>query len=231
MNDDTHRFPVPNPTAGVCAWCGERAVSAKTGKLVKYCSDKCKERFKWNRRYWRNHGGNPESANRCCLNCGDRLHFQRGAKMYCSKPECRAVVRRLRLERAPRCSVDGCSKGAGTQGMCESHYSKWWRSENVDRYRRRRQVEDHRRRAVKAGAFVEDVDRLVVMERDGWRCHLCGGQIPKNAVWPDLMYPTIDHIVPLSEGGEHSYANVAAAHFSCNAAKSNRGGGEQLALI
>ena len=32
-------------------------------------------------------------------------------------------------------------------------------------------------------------------------------------------YPSIDHIVPLSWGGLHSWANVQLAHHGCNTAK------------
>ena len=42
--------------------------------------------------------------------------------------------------------------------------------------------------------------------------------------------PSIDHIVPLSKGGEHSYANCALAHTGCNSAKSAFGGGQLLLL-
>ena len=44
--------------------------------------------------------------------------------------------------------------------------------------------------------------------------------------------PSIDHIVPLSKGGEHSYANCALAHTGCNSAKSACAfGGGQLLLL
>ena len=32
-------------------------------------------------------------------------------------------------------------------------------------------------------------------------------------------YPSIDHVIPLSKGGTHSWDNVKLAHFSCNSAK------------
>lgn len=28
--------------------------------------------------------------------------------------------------------------------------------------------------------------------------------------------PTLDHVIPLAKGGEHSRANVRCAHFICN---------------
>lgn len=74
-------------------------------------------------------------------------------------------------------------------------------------------------RARKASATVEDVDRAVVWARDGGRCHICG-KVCNQDKWH------LDHIVPLSRGGEHSYRNVAVSHPFCNISKGARGQGQ-----
>ena len=48
---------------------------------------------------------------------------------------------------------------------------------------------------------------------------------------PHPRAPTVDHVVPIAEGGDDTRANVQLAHFLCNSTKSNGGGVEQLALI
>jgi len=45
------------------------------------------------------------------------------------------------------------------------------------------------------------------------------------------MSASLDHIFPLSLGGDHVRENVHAAHLRCNISKNNRGGNEQLLLI
>lgn len=45
------------------------------------------------------------------------------------------------------------------------------------------------------------------------------------------MCPSLDHVIPMSKGGAHSYANTQLAHWLCNVTKGNRGGGEQLARV
>jgi 5-methylcytosine-specific restriction endonuclease McrA len=50
-------------------------------------------------------------------------------------------------------------------------------------------------------------------------------------VVPHLKVPTIDHIVPLADGGDDVKVNVQLAHFICNSIKGDRGGGEQLLLV
>ena len=72
-----------------------------------------------------------------------------------------------------------------------------------------------------------------IAERDGWRCQLCGRMVSKMAKWPARNSASIDHVVPLSEGGTDLRANVQLAHFGCNSSKNNRptARGEQLRLI
>lgn len=49
-------------------------------------------------------------------------------------------------------------------------------------------------------------------------------------VVPHPKAPTIDHVVPVSEGGDDTRTNVQLACFRCNSAKGARGS-QQLALI
>lgn len=69
------------------------------------------------------------------------------------------------------------------------------------------------RRARKRNApVVEQISRSKVWERDGGRCHICGRKADPNN-WH------LEHIVPLSRGGEHSMRNVAVSHPACNLRK------------
>jgi hypothetical protein len=70
-----------------------------------------------------------------------------------------------------------------------------------------------------------------ILERDRWRCGICGRRIGKTYKYPHLRSKSIDHIIPLSEGGDDVAANKRAAHLGCNMARGNGGGGEQLLLI
>lgn len=75
------------------------------------------------------------------------------------------------------------------------------------------------RRARLHAAFVEHVDHRLVFERDNYICQNCGEQLPVDAAVPQPNAPTLDHIVALSNGGEHSYANSQCLCFMCNATK------------
>lgn len=62
----------------------------------------------------------------------------------------------------------------------------------------------------------ESINRQRVYERDGWKCGICGEAIDRQAKSPDDRSASVDHIVALSLGGDHTYANVRTAHFGCN---------------
>jgi 5-methylcytosine-specific restriction endonuclease McrA len=87
-----------------------------------------------------------------------------------------------------------------------------WREANPEAVRENGRRGQHVRRARKLRRFVEDVESAVVLERSAGLCGICG--LPVN---PTRFH--IDHIIPLSRGGEHSYANTQAAHPRCNRAK------------
>jgi hypothetical protein len=66
---------------------------------------------------------------------------------------------------------------------------------------------------------VERVVRRAIFERDGWVCQLCDYPTNPDVTVPDFEAPTIDHIIPLAWGGDHTPANVQTAHFLCNSYK------------
>lgn len=73
------------------------------------------------------------------------------------------------------------------------------------------------------GARVETVDPYEICERDKWRCHLCGVRTPKRLRGTfDPRAPEVDHILPITAGGTHNYANLACACRDCNQKKGNK---------
>lgn len=69
-----------------------------------------------------------------------------------------------------------------------------------------------------------------VAERDGWRCHVCGGKVNPALPGTHKRGATIDHLVPISRGGADTSENVALAHRLCNI-KRGTGGEVQLRLV
>lgn len=77
------------------------------------------------------------------------------------------------------------------------------------------------------GVTVETVNPLVVLDRDRWTCQLCGVRTPKKLRGSfDDRAPEVDHIIPIAQGGEHSYRNTHCACRRCNLAKSSTARGQ-----
>ena len=87
------------------------------------------------------------------------------------------------------------------------------------------------KRARRRTTQVEPVIPSIVFERDGWRCHLCGKKCRTDVDGRHPQGATIDHLIPLSKCGPHTYVNIATAHRACNVSKGNRASNDQLALI
>jgi 5-methylcytosine-specific restriction endonuclease McrA len=100
--------------------------------------------------------------------------------------------------------------------------SRRWRAENPERNREIKRNGHHRRKARLIEAFVEDVNRIVVFERDGYICQLCGIECSTKVDWPAKNFATLDHIIPLAKGGTHEYANVQLLCLPCNCSKQDR---------
>ena len=138
----------------------------------------------------------------------------------CRKIEARARTlirdKLQRDKRAMQCKVCGktflyeygtkvrafCSPQCSAEGAKQQH--------QISKRSRRHAIRIHR---------VEHVSLLKMLEQQRWTCPLCNQKISKEIKYPDMMAPSIDHIVPVSLGGEHSYANCQAVHLACNIMK------------
>jgi len=89
-----------------------------------------------------------------------------------------------------------------------------------------------KRRARKKGVLYELFDPQEVFERDGWRCQHCHKKVQwLNKSPHSPLYPNLDHIVPLSKGGEHTRRNTQLLCRACNSKKGTNDIGEQLRLL
>ena len=84
-----------------------------------------------------------------------------------------------------------------------------------------------KRRMRNSRAYKRDIPLRKLYERDNGICYLCGcaTDFDDYTVNQDGYmviggtYPTRDHVIPLAEGGEHSWENVKLACFKCNSRK------------
>jgi len=108
---------------------------------------------------------------------------------------------------------------------CSQCFDKYQEDSNRARWRNK----NNRRRTQS-----QDGDQYSVWEigdRNGWVCWLCKERIDPSLQHPHPGSKSIDHLLPLVDGGKDTLANVQIAHLSCNCARGNRGPSVQLRLI
>lgn len=215
-----------------CPNCGKPVYRKHArGPLPKWCSPQCQ----WSSKEKNAHDSARNKAKRqriaaenlvkypesVCLVCGSEAPRKANGtpRMYCSRA-CQNKAHYLRSQESnPPCSVEGCERPTMARGLCGSHYSTLWLQENPEKLLARRKT---RKSFLDAAQTCDVIDRDVLLERDNWTCGICGERIDPSLKHPDRMSYQVDHIVPISKGGDHSWANVQAAHFHCNAGKRDR---------
>lgn len=84
--------------------------------------------------------------------------------------------------------------------------------------------DNHRPRAKKYGCeYDPSITLKKLIKRDGLQCAICGNMCDLNdrswTKYSGPMYPSIDHIIPMAKGGNHTWDNVQIAHIICNSNK------------
>ncbi|MFO7296669.1 MAG: HNH endonuclease signature motif containing protein [Clostridia bacterium] len=75
---------------------------------------------------------------------------------------------------------------------------------------------------MKLGVERDEYTLTEIAARDQKICGLCGKPVNMLLSGMDMDGPTIDHVVPLSKGGNDTRSNVQLAHRSCNLRKNNK---------
>lgn len=130
-------------------------------------------------------------------------------------------------------SVEKICRYCGSPFMTQYKKSKVFCSEECSRKHTRylsHLAEKRRQGKITAlDALDLDITLPLLFKRDEGICKICGGICDWNDV--DIKdkyavagnnYPSIDHIVPISKGGSHTWDNVQLAHKRCNSIKSNK---------
>lgn len=125
------------------------------------------------------------------------------------------------------CEVEKPSIEFNTYGVCSRCFMVRYEARRDERGARDPRYRSRvRRERLLAKAKREPYKRTEIFARDGWICQLCGEPVDPTVKAPDRRSASIDHVVPLSLGGDDTPANVQLAHFGCNSAKCDRVDGE-----
>ena len=192
-----------------CSFCGENFRTHKTSyTLQKYCSNNCRMKA--------HQINNKINVYKDCQYCGGEFIVGK-RKNFCSD-KCRINYKKLEKIRSRK--------------LKKCYYCEKWRYGFRGKYcteecrRKANRIKDELRkserlkRARSNGPFDADIDIYKLIERDGGRCYLCGDDVLFSYHYNDPKYPTIEHVLPISKGGSHSWDNVKVACRECNTRKS-----------
>ena len=220
-----------------CQHCGVKfEVRANTGGL--YCSRACnlkaatqnpKNRLKRREKTLKRNAGEFCSVTqRNCFHCGDTFIEEsvRGRSGFCSV-ECNSDNRKAnqtfyyRFEHGlPITEIRICRETGFL--FKPSHLSQEYVSREVARAVSRRITKARRRAMELTNGRCEAIDPFAVFRSVGYVCQGCGKQTherDRGTFGPDA--PELDHIVPLSKGGTHTWGNVTLLCRACNGSKSD----------
>jgi len=209
----------------VCRQCGGEypTTEAWSGQ---FCSDTCRKQ----RRRDQTRACN-KRHDKACENCGVAFTGWTPTVRFCSEKCSAAVVgppqKRPELP-CLKCGKMFWPKNTTRVSFCSrecsaEHMKSFGRKRARVNDSQTRESEQRRRRArraaIKAG---ERFKRTEIFERDRYRCQICLGPCDPKARFPQPLTATIDHIVPLTSGGDHTKANCQTAHFVCNCEKNGK---------
>lgn len=159
-----------------------------------------------------------------CAGCGGpvRIAASSGRPFkYCSD-NCRGLGRRL-LPTVRQCAICGEEfVPRSANNICCSDECSAERRRRRNTTAVRADGHCHRRRSEKFGCEYEAIDPYQIFARDKWMCQICLAPVDQDVTFPHPLAATLDHIVPLSRGGNHEVANVRTSHWCCNRAKHGR---------
>lgn len=210
--------------ASQCAHCEQPFQPTHVGTI--YCTKRCK-RAAWVKANPERYKASPSMQPKVCAvyagyceRCGAAFTARRRRK-YCTG---RCGAKPLTRPARPCKWCASLFVPAGTAKRPTAYCCDECRREGYARARKlgadRREVRIRKARRPK---HPSTVDPIKVFTRDRWRCKMCGRYTPpekRGTCEPDA--PELDHILPVSRGGEHSYRNTRCACRQCNGAKSDR---------
>lgn len=220
--------PWTPPTPFDCAHCGKRCIPGENvaQHASKFCGKECKSAW---------HRTNEQGA-RYRWECEQQPKRKRQSKQArAHKRLANPTIGKARTFIVGECGADGCDR-TFVAPEPQSRFAHYCSDACQRRQAARRRAErygwneSNRARARRYGVAYEAILIKEVFERDGYRCGICGELTDTNAKVPEPRAPTLDHIVPMSAHGPHTYSNVQCACFRCNSIKGNRFVGDQMVM-
>lgn len=156
---------------------------------------------------------------RPCAVCLSPIPANSRSRRYCG-PNCQQVAitakrRGLPVLQAKACARCGCVIDLLAPGIRHgSHVKPSTRKRRADT---RLCVDCARQRSYRHRWSAQ-----ALASRDGLSCGICGDDVDMALRWPDVLSPSVDHVVARADGGSDDPSNLQLAHLYCNFVKNKR---------
>jgi 5-methylcytosine-specific restriction endonuclease McrA len=213
-----------------CICCGN-TYKPKTSK-TKYCGSECANKHK--AKMYRLPSSKVQQAkvtvngvkigatcklsfDKCRVCNGPRATLSPKTGLYCSGKCQRQYYYQLDCKRGKRKRKSGLSVCAwcGAKQYLAKHASKLFCSAKCSS----RKAKCERRHRKRATSYSVGISWKTAVERFGWACAGCGVICIRPLGFNNPIEATLDHIVPISNGGSHTWDNVQILCRDCNTAK------------
>jgi hypothetical protein len=178
-----------------------------------------------------------------CLDCSSVYHKSAQMVRKNKQPKCnycieikkqkdieakRLQLEKKRIEREERerntrlmsdCTYIKICPSCTNAFVAENKNKKYCSVECTKREMNRRKEVNRRHRLKRNGKVDYSITLGKLIKRDKGRCALCGKKVNIKVHSNHEYYPSIDHILPVSKGGTHTWHNVQLAHRRCNTLK------------
>jgi ribosomal protein L37E len=204
----------------VCQHCNKK-FSKDSAYRMKYCSTTCANIAKRLPEEVKKERLIKKQVEKQCLWCGKVFVTTYLHKKYCCS-ECGYAgnLRDKRQEWADnfvpkhfKCKE--CGKDVTTE--CGKPFSSFCSIECQEKYVSKGY--NQRRKEQMRSAYKEPVSFKKIYKRDKGMCGICGMEVPYDKSPTNIWGATIDHIIPISQGGTHEPSNCQLAHRLCNSIK------------
>lgn len=165
-----------------------------------------------------------EKLHKTCERCGNNFKADSLQRVHCDK-----CVEEIKTEKKSWQGVIKCHE-CGKEFEKEVHHQIYCSPKCLNKAMNRIKEIKRREKLRQNGKINYKISLDKLIERDDSTCQLCGKPIDLNDYKMTNEgyfiagdnYPSLDHVLPVSKGGTHTWDNVQLAHFYCNSIKCNK---------